>query len=101
MFGLDKTIAVQDPSYPVYVDTTVMMGNTGGHDGKAFEGITYMVCDPANNFFPDLSKARGRAVTQAVARRAWWPRVVARRKQRGGRPRKGRPAAAGAWGRAA
>lgn len=56
MFGLDKSIAVQDPSYPVYVDTTVMMGNTGGHNGTGFDGIQYMVCTPENNFFPDLDK---------------------------------------------
>lgn len=56
MFGTDKSIAVQDPSYPVYVDTTVMMGNTGTHNGTGFEGIEYMVCNPGNNFFPDLSK---------------------------------------------
>ena len=58
MFGLDKTVAVQDPSYPVYVDTTVMMGNTGLHNGTGFDNVTYMVCNPENNFFPDLSKAR-------------------------------------------
>lgn len=56
MFGLDKTIAVQDPSYPVYVDTSVMMGNTGAHDGTGFAGISYMVCNPENNFFPDMDK---------------------------------------------
>jgi hypothetical protein len=56
MFGTNKTIAAQDPSYPVYVDTTVMMGNTGTHNGTGFEGIEYMVCTPENKFFPDLSK---------------------------------------------
>lgn len=59
MFGTDKTIAVQDPSYPVYVDTSVMMGNTGLHNGTGFEGMTYMVCNPENNFFPDLDKVGG------------------------------------------
>jgi LL-diaminopimelate aminotransferase len=58
MFGANKTIAAQDPSYPVYVDTTVMMGNTGTHNGTGFDGIEYMVCTPENNFFPDLSKVR-------------------------------------------
>ena len=29
MFGKDVTTAVQDPSYPVYVDTSVMLGQTG------------------------------------------------------------------------
>lgn len=58
MFGAGKTIAVQDPSYPVYVDTTVMLGNTGNHDGTGFAGIEYMLCTPENDFFPDLSKAK-------------------------------------------
>eukprot|EP00882_Tetradesmus_deserticola_P030763 GHRQ01034700.1.p1 GENE.GHRQ01034700.1~~GHRQ01034700.1.p1 ORF type:complete len:162 (-),score=12.61 GHRQ01034700.1:179-664(-) len=58
MFGANKTIAAQDPSYPVYVDTTVMMGNTGAHNGTGFDGIEYMVCTPQNNFFPDLSKVQ-------------------------------------------
>lgn len=55
MFGLGKSIAAQDPSYPVYVDTSVMMGNTGLHNGKGFDNIEYMVCTPENNFFPDLA----------------------------------------------
>lgn len=29
MFGNSVVSAVQDPSYPVYVDTSVMMGQTG------------------------------------------------------------------------
>lgn len=56
MFGTNKTIAAQDPSYPVYVDTTVMLGNTGTHNGTGFDGIEYMVCKPENKFFPDLSQ---------------------------------------------
>jgi hypothetical protein len=58
MLGAGKTIAVQDPSYPVYVDTTVMLGNTGQHDGTGFEGIEYMLCTPENDFFPDLANAK-------------------------------------------
>ncbi|KAG2427204.1 hypothetical protein HXX76_010921 [Chlamydomonas incerta] len=58
MFGSKPTVAVQDPSYPVYVDTSVMMGMTGDHNGTGFDGIEYMVCNPDNHFFPDLSKAK-------------------------------------------
>ena len=49
---------VQDPSYPVYVDSSVIMGMTGEYDesSKGFGNLTYMVCRPENNFFPDLSK---------------------------------------------
>ncbi|GLC40261.1 hypothetical protein PLESTB_001633200 [Pleodorina starrii] len=58
MFGSKPTVAVQDPSYPVYVDTSVMMGMTGDHNGTGFDGIEYMVCNPDNAFFPDLSKVK-------------------------------------------
>jgi len=49
---------VQDPSYPVYVDSSVIMGMTGEYSAEStgFDGITYMPCRPENNFFPDLSK---------------------------------------------
>ena len=34
MFGSNVVSAVQDPSYPVYVDTSVMMGQTGRFDAR-------------------------------------------------------------------
>eukprot|EP00908_Phaeocystis_cordata_P006265 Transcript_16881.p1 GENE.Transcript_16881~~Transcript_16881.p1 ORF type:complete len:445 (-),score=125.59 Transcript_16881:336-1619(-) len=56
MFGNSVVSAVQDPSYPVYVDTSVMMGQTGemNMDLKQYGGIVYMPCNPENDFFPDL-----------------------------------------------
>ncbi|AQQ70880.1 LL-diaminopimelate aminotransferase [Limihaloglobus sulfuriphilus] len=55
IFGLDNTIAVTDPVYPVYVDTNVMAGRSGGagEDGR-YEGIVYLPCTAENNFSPDL-----------------------------------------------
>ncbi|CAK0782802.1 LL-diaminopimelate aminotransferase, chloroplastic [Coccomyxa viridis] len=60
MFGADTTVAVQDPSYPVYVDSSVIMGMTGEYDegSKGFGKLQYMVCRPENDFFPDLSKVQ-------------------------------------------
>lgn len=57
MFGNSVTVAVQDPSYPAYVDTSVMMGMTGEFDASMtqYKNITYMPCLPENNFFPDLA----------------------------------------------
>ena len=57
MFGPKITSAVQDPSYPVYVDTSVMLGQTGTFDEstKQYENLVYMPCNPSNNFFPDLA----------------------------------------------
>lgn len=58
MFGVDVTVALQDPAYPVYVDSSVIMGMTGTHNGTGFESIEYMLCRPETEFFPDLSKAK-------------------------------------------
>ncbi|CAM9686073.1 unnamed protein product [Ascophyllum nodosum] len=56
MFGGGVVSAVQDPSYPVYVDTSVMMGQTREIDEGTmqYNNIVYMPCNPGNNFFPDL-----------------------------------------------
>ena len=64
MFGAGKQVAVQDPSYPVYVDGTVLTGSAGGSvqvassagAGFAYEGIMYLPCTAENNFFPGLSR---------------------------------------------
>jgi LL-diaminopimelate aminotransferase len=58
MFGAKAISAVQDPSYPVYVDTAVMIGQTGEMDKESsqFKNIIYMPCNPENNFFPDVTK---------------------------------------------
>ena len=54
IFGLDNIVAVTDPVYPVYVDTNVMAGRTGGpaEQGR-YEGIVYMPCTEQNNFVPE------------------------------------------------
>ena len=58
MFGQNASVAAQDPSYPVYVDSSVIMGMTGDYNAssKAFDGLEYMTCRPENDFFPDLSQ---------------------------------------------
>ncbi len=55
IFGPGNRIAVMDPVYPVYVDTNVMAGNTGGpaNDG-GFAGIVYLPCTAENGFVPAL-----------------------------------------------
>jgi len=57
MFGKNVVSAVQDPSYPVYVDTSVMMGQTGAQDPETmqYENIVYMPCTSENGFFPDYA----------------------------------------------
>jgi len=57
MFGSGVVSAVQDPSYPVYVDTSVMLGQTGEQDPETsqYENIVYMPCTAENGFFPDYA----------------------------------------------
>ena len=59
IFGNDNTIAITDPVYPVYVDSTVMAGRTGkARENGYFEGITYMKCTEDNNFIPDIPEGK-------------------------------------------
>jgi hypothetical protein len=57
MFGPQLSVAVQDPSYPAYVDSSVMLGQTGEYDSSVqqYSKIVYMPCTPENKFFPDLA----------------------------------------------
>jgi len=58
IFSQEAVIAVQDPVYPVYVDTNVIAGRTGANIGGKYEGLIYMPCNEKNNFFPDLPKQK-------------------------------------------
>ncbi len=54
IFGIDNTIGVCDPVYPVYVDS--MAGRTGlyNSDTMRFDKVIYMPCNAENNFVPEL-----------------------------------------------
>ena len=53
ILGQGNRIAVQDPVYPVCVDTNVMAGNTGGPmEGGRYEGLVYLEGTPENGFAP-------------------------------------------------
>ena len=53
ILGPGNKIAITDPVYPVYVDTNVMIGNTGEADESgAYEGLVYLPCTAENNFVP-------------------------------------------------
>jgi len=43
ILGLDNSVAVCDPVYPVYVDSNIIAGRSG---------FTYLPCTPANGFVP-------------------------------------------------
>ncbi len=54
-----NTIAVCDPVYPVYVDTNVMVGNTGGaNDAGEYAGLVYLPVTAENNFTPPLPEGK-------------------------------------------
>jgi LL-diaminopimelate aminotransferase len=66
LFGAEIKAAVQDPSYPVYVDGSILIGAAGGAAGGSIQkannagtgtvygGISYLPCVAENNYFPDL-----------------------------------------------
>jgi LL-diaminopimelate aminotransferase len=55
IFGPGNKIAITDPVYPVYVDTNVMIGNTGEADENgAYGGLVYLPCTAENNFVPAI-----------------------------------------------
>jgi len=56
IFGLENIVAVQDPSYPVYVDTNVIAGRTNefNENKNQYDGIVYMPCNKENIFFPEI-----------------------------------------------
>jgi LL-diaminopimelate aminotransferase len=59
IFGGDNVVAVTDPVYPVYVDTSVMGGRTGPADASGrFQGLVYLPCTADNGFDPPLPTGR-------------------------------------------
>ena len=58
IFSRGCVIAVQDPAYPVYVDTNVIAGRTGMSNAGVYEKIVYMPCTKENNFVPSLPKQK-------------------------------------------
>ena len=55
IFGHENKIAICDPVYPVYADTTVMAGKTGVCQPNGYyDGIIYMPCTDKTGFIPEL-----------------------------------------------
>jgi LL-diaminopimelate aminotransferase len=54
IFSDDCVVAVQDPAYPVYVDSNVIAGRTGSATDSGYDGLVYMPCTEENGFFPEL-----------------------------------------------
>lgn len=56
LFSADSRVALQDPVYPVYLDTNVMAGRSGSFENGQFKNIIYLPCTAENNFSPQLPK---------------------------------------------
>jgi len=54
IFSLDTRLAIPDPVYPVYIDTNVMAGRTGGNADGRYTGVTYLDSTPANGYVPAI-----------------------------------------------
>ena len=55
IFGVENTVAVCDPIYPVYVDTNVMAGRAGDllANGR-WSNFVYLPCTAEHHFLPEL-----------------------------------------------
>ncbi len=60
IFAADAVVAVQDPAYPVYVDTNVIAGRAGTFESALgqYSRLVYMPCDESNGFFPALPSGK-------------------------------------------
>ncbi len=54
----DNTIAVTDPVYPVYVDSSAMIGRAGTFADGRWSNVIYLPCTAENNFVPQLPNQR-------------------------------------------
>lgn len=54
LFSADCVVAVQDPAYPVYVDSNVVGGRTGEYnkEKECYDGFVFLECNASNGFFP-------------------------------------------------
>jgi LL-diaminopimelate aminotransferase len=54
LFAQKIAVAIPDPVYPVYLDTNVMAGRTGGFTDGRYDGIVYLDSTRENGFVPAL-----------------------------------------------
>lgn len=58
ILGLNNTVAITDPVYPVYVDTNVMAGRAGEMKDGKWSNLIYLPCTVENDFVPELPKTK-------------------------------------------
>lgn len=53
LFSTDTKIAIQDPTYPVYLETNIMAGRTGSRiKNNTYGRVLYLPCTESNHFQP-------------------------------------------------
>lgn len=58
IFSQDNSVALTDPVYPAYLDTSVMSGRSGTFQNGKYEGVEYLEMNAENNFIPQLPKEK-------------------------------------------
>jgi len=56
IFADQTRVALPDPVYPVYLDSNVMAGRTGGFKNKRYENMIYLESTRKNGFIPELPR---------------------------------------------
>ena len=52
LFSPSSVVAIEDPAYPVYVDSNVVGGRTGDYNGINYDGFVYLEGKKENGFIP-------------------------------------------------
>lgn len=58
LFSADTKVGISDPVYPVYLDTTVMIGRAGKESEGRYSGVTYLDVTAENGYSPALPKSK-------------------------------------------
>ena len=58
IFSQSSVVAITDPAYPVYVDSTVASGKSGNFNGNSYDGIVYMDAREDDGFLPRPPKVK-------------------------------------------
>lgn len=58
LFSRESVVALQDPVYPVYLDTNVMAGRTGDFQHGRYGHIVYLPCTQEHHFTPQLPQTQ-------------------------------------------
>lgn len=58
IYSQECNVAIMDPSYPVYIDDSVIDGRAGRLENGKWNNVVYLDCDPQNRFMPRLPDSK-------------------------------------------